>query len=133
MEIFIRHKAALWGNAAYGINGIDLSLPLPKLLEFHFTSNSLLFLGCSLNNDRTVETFKKIKKQARADGKTLPIHYSIEQAPETEAEISVRNNELLKMGVAPIWFQPKQFDTIVEILKYAQHEMNYREAMTDKG
>ena len=117
-------------DAAYGAGDIDLSLPLPKLLEFHFTTNSLLFLGCSLNNDRTVEAFKKIKKQARADAKTLPIHYSIEQAPETEAEISVRNNELLKMGVAPIWFQPEQFDTIVDILKYAQHEMNYREAMT---
>lgn len=117
-------------DTAYGTD-IDLSLPIPKLLEFHFTSNSLLFLGCSLNNDRTVDVFRKIKAQARIDGKTLPSHFSIEQAPELEADIVKRNNNLLKIGVTPIWFQPEQFDTIVDILRYAQHEMSYRDAMSN--
>ena len=120
-------------DSAYGEGDVDLSLPIPKLLEFHFTSNSLLFLGCSLNNDRTVDVFRKIKAQARSEGKTLPFHFSIEQAPEIEADIVKRNSYLLKIGITPIWFQPEQFDTIVDILKYAQHEMNYRNAMTEHG
>jgi NAD-dependent SIR2 family protein deacetylase len=115
---------------AYGLNTIDLSLPIPKLLNYHFTNSSFLFLGCSLNNDRTVQTFEKIRQDANNKGIDLPQHFSLEQARETEAEISDRNNYLLKLGIIPIWFPVNKFDTIVEILKYAQHEMNYRKAMT---
>ena len=117
-------------NNAYGEGAIDLTLAIPTFLRQTFISSSLLFLGCSLNNDRTVEVFKQIKQQARADGDILPKHYSIEQAPDTEDGISARNQELLSMGITPIWFQPGEFDTVTEILKFASHEVKYRLAMT---
>ena len=117
-------------NNAYGNDCIDLTLPIPKFLQQTFTSSSLLFLGCSLNNDRTVEVFKHIKQQARVDGVDLPKHYSIEQAPDSKQGIAKRNQALLEMGVTPIWFQPGEFDTVTEILKFAMHEVKYRKAMT---
>jgi NAD-dependent SIR2 family protein deacetylase len=120
-------------DEAYGLNTIDLSLPIPKLLHYYFTNSSFLFLGCSLNNDRTVQTFKKIRQDANRRSLDLPQHFSLEQARETEVEISDRNNYLLELGIIPIWFPVNQFDSIVEILKYAQHEMNYREAMSNRG
>jgi len=117
-------------NAAYGNGSIDLALPIPTFLQKTFTSSSLLFLGCSLHNDRTVDVFKQIKQQARIDSLDLPKHYSIEQASNTEEGITARNQELLAMGITPIWFQPGEFDTLTEILKFAIHEVKYRKAMT---
>ncbi|MBK8974042.1 MAG: SIR2 family protein [Hahellaceae bacterium] len=44
-------------DQAYGNDQIDHTLPIPKLLDYHYRNSSLLFLGCSLNNDRTVQVF----------------------------------------------------------------------------
>src|SRR5207248_3615079 len=48
-------------DQAYG--SIDLTRPIPKLLEYYYKNSSLLFLGCSLNNDRTVHVFRAIKQK----------------------------------------------------------------------
>jgi len=44
-------------DQAYGSECLDLSLPIPKLLSYYFKNSSLLFLGCSLNNDRKIQVF----------------------------------------------------------------------------
>src|ERR1022692_4382203 len=49
-------------DQAYGSGAVDLTLPITRLLEFHYRNSNLLFLGCSLNNDRTVHVFRAIKK-----------------------------------------------------------------------
>ncbi|HIF9379199.1 TPA: SIR2 family protein [Photobacterium damselae] len=126
-------------NAAYGFGQIDLTLSIPKFLKSTFTNSSLLFLGCSLNNDRTVDVFRRIKQRAREDGLTLPKHFSIEQVPFCEQDefdedlLTTRNQDLLNIGITPIWFPTDQFDVITEILKFMLHEMNYRKAMTDSS
>lgn len=50
-------------DAAYGNGELDLHKPIPKLLAYHFRNSSLLFLGCSLVNDRTVQVFQKVKEK----------------------------------------------------------------------
>jgi hypothetical protein len=110
-------------DLAYGVNEIDLTLPIPKLLSYFFWNSSLLFLGCSLNNDRTVRVFQEVNK---LENDFRPQHFSIEQAPKSEEELAWRNEYLLNIGITPIWFERECFDFIEGILRLAKNELSYR-------
>ncbi len=115
-------------GAAYGADAIDLALPIPQALDYYFRNSSLLFLGCGLNQDRTVRVFEAIKTKAKADGADLPQHFSIEQCPADEAALIARNQYLLRIGVTPIWFPAGEFDFVEGILRLARNELLYRRA-----
>jgi len=74
---------------AYGNGTLDLSKPVPKVLRYHFKTSSLLFLGCGLNRDRTMEVFQAVKIQM--GDKDRPQHFSLESMPISEAELINRN------------------------------------------
>ncbi|TPL96422.1 hypothetical protein FJ960_26145 [Mesorhizobium sp. B2-3-11] len=112
--------------AAYGAEAIDLTLPIPQALDYYFRNGSLLFLGCSLNQDRTVRVFEAIKTKARDDLADLPQHFSIEQCPADEAELIARNEYLLRLGITPIWFPAGEFDFVEGILRLARNELRFR-------
>lgn len=117
-------------DEAYGETALDLSLPIPKLLQFHYTTSSLLFIGCSLNNDRTIQVFSAVKEDQRSKGIVdLPQHFSIEQAPETLAELETRNAGLLKFGITPIWFPKGEYTKVEAILRHAYNEVKHHQAM----
>lgn len=118
-------------DAAYGAPDLNLALPIPKLLHYYFTTSSLLFIGCSLNNDRTIQVFKAVK-DAIGDG-DRPEHFSIEQAPETIAELVARNAELLDLGIVPIWFPKGDYDKVEAILRHARNELKYSESKNPRG
>jgi NAD-dependent SIR2 family protein deacetylase len=114
-------------DAAYGETVLDLTRPIPKLLQYHYTTSNLLFIGCSLNNDRTIQVFKAAKEEQRAKGVIdLPQHFSIEQAPENVAELATRNAELLKLGITPIWFPTGEYGKVENILRHAYNEQKYQ-------
>jgi hypothetical protein len=113
-------------DAAYGESDLDLTLPIPKLLSYYFQTSSLLFIGCSLNNDRTIQVFKAVNAKLGDDDR--PQHFSIEQAPEVLKDLQDRNAELLSLGIVPIWFPKGQYDMVETILRHARNEMNYRES-----
>jgi NAD-dependent SIR2 family protein deacetylase len=114
-------------DVAYGETALDLTRPIPKLLQFHYTTSNLLFIGCSLNNDRTIQVFKAVKEEQRAKGVIdLPQHFSIEQAPENLAELATRNAELLKLGITPIWFPKGEYGKVENILRHAYNEQKYQ-------
>jgi hypothetical protein len=109
---------------AYGNGGTDLTRPIPKLLDYHYKNSSLLFLGCSLNNDRTVQVFRAIKQKL---GDTLiPQHFAIEPAPESEQALSDRNAYLVGLGITGIWFEKDQFECVEAMLRLARNELRYR-------
>ncbi|TCS02864.1 SIR2 family protein [Caulobacter sp. BK020] len=112
--------------AAYGDGAIDPSLPIPQALDYYFRNSSLLFLGCSLNQDRTVQVFEAIMNRALAESADLPQHFAIEQLPSDEAALIARNAALLRIGVTPIWFPAGAFEFIEEILRLARNEMHFR-------
>ncbi len=114
-------------NEAYGNGDIDMSLPIPKLLEYYYTNNSLLFLGSSLNNDRTVHVFRAIKEQLKKDKGDIyiPQHFCVEQAPETEEALTARNAYLAQLGITPIWFEPGRYEYVESILRMARNELRY--------
>ncbi len=113
-------------DEAYGENDLDLARPIPKLLRYHYTTSSLLFIGCSLNNDRTIQVFKAVKA-ALGDG-DRPEHFSIEQAPENLEDLVARNAELLEIGVTPIWFPDGEYDKVEAILRHARNELKYEQS-----
>jgi len=110
-----------------------LSLPIPKLLEYHYKNSSLLFLGCSLLDDRTVQVFRAVKEKLNKQKEfDFPQHYSIEQAPETEDELIARNAFLEKLGIAGIWFEKAQFECVEDMLRLARNELRYRGVLPRK-
>lgn len=112
--------------SAYGNGDIDPGLPIPQALDYYFRNSSLLFLGCSLNKDRTVQVFEAIMNRALAESADLPQHFAIEQLPNDEAALIARNAALLRIGVTPIWFPAGAFEFIDEILRLARNEMHFR-------
>lgn len=113
-------------TTAYGVDAIDLALPIPQALDYYFRNSSLLFLGCGLNQDRTVRVFESIKVKAKADGADLPQHFSIEQCPADEAGLIARNQYLLRIGVTPIWFPAGEFNFVEGLLRLARNELRFR-------
>lgn len=112
-------------DAAYGAGEIDLSLPIPKLLDYYFRNNSLLFLGWSLHNDRTIQIFKTIK--ASHHGDDLPQHFVIESCPESLEALKGRNAFLAGLSLTGIWFETKRYDCVESILRLALNELAFRD------
>lgn len=109
---------------AYGVGAVDVSLQIPEVLDYYFRNSSLLFLGCSLQQDRTVDVFKAIKKSGHAAN--IPQHFVIEQCPQSEGGMVDRNAYLAQLGITPIWFEKGQFEFVEGILRMARNELQYR-------
>ena len=82
-------------DAAYGTDGA-----LPGLLANLVANRSLLFLGCSLGLDRTIQALRQIKADAGVD---LPRHYAFLQDPGPEGRAD-RRTELERAEIHPIWY-----------------------------
>jgi hypothetical protein len=112
----------------YGYPNLDLTLPIPKLISYYYRNSNLLFLGCSLNNDRTMQVCQAVKDELGDAYK--PQHFSIEQVPKDEAMLVKRNAQLARLGITAIWFEKGHFDYVEAILRHAKNELRYRGVMS---
>ena len=80
---------------AYGKDGA-----LPDLLNYLISNRSLLFLGCSLGIDRTVQALRKIKASSAVQ---LPRHYAFLKDPGPDVRPK-RREELEQAEIHPIWY-----------------------------
>jgi len=117
-------------DQAYGQPALDLQKPVPKILKRYYSNNSLLFLGCSLRQDRTLQVFQATK--AEAGDHAFPQHFAFEQIPEKLEDLLARNSELLLLGITPIWFPKGQYDQVESLLRHARNELNFLKARTEK-
>ena len=113
-------------DQAYGEEELDLERPIPKLLKYYFKNSSLLFIGCSLQNDRTLLVFKKIKELT--GDFDFPQHFALEQAPESQELLIARNSELARLGITVIWYPKGQHEQVEAILNHVKNELNYKKA-----
>jgi hypothetical protein len=111
-------------DKAYGEAGLDLDRAIPKMLRYYFTNNSLLFVGCSLKNDRPIQVFREVKN--RAGDYSFPQHFAIEQAPEDLKSLIERNSELARIGITAIWYPRGKHEQVETILRCVRNELNYR-------
>ena len=114
-------------NDVYGRYALDLRLPLPSFLRDVLLSRIILFIGCSLMDDRTL----RVIEQSQIDGSIsfalleLPEKTENKAAPwkptlikeETGQEVEVqefaeRKDFLNAHNIVPIWFPYQQYDAL---------------------
>jgi SIR2-like domain len=78
---------------------VDLSRPLPTLLNQMLLSRPLLFVGCSLNQDRTVNVLGSVVRHTRS-----LVHYGILEQPAARDEFLKRAQFVSDHNIRPIWY-----------------------------
>ncbi|MBQ6807676.1 MAG: SIR2 family protein, partial [Firmicutes bacterium] len=87
--------------------------PLRATLEKCFREQNMLFLGCSLAQDRTLDILREVQQAQESNGETPLGHYAILSCKPGEQEKRVQ--ELRKLHIYPILYEEKKF-TAVRIL-----------------
>ena len=85
---------------AYG-DPLAFQNQLPRALRQIFISHSLLFLGCSLEQDKTLELFKSVIDEAAFE---IPDHFALLNEPGNAQERVQKEARLLKLRVRPLWY-----------------------------
>jgi predicted ATPase len=104
---------------------IDTSRPLPELLGLLLKSRCILFIGCSLAQDRTMRTLRQISKQYSNHIQ----HFAIVEKPDGEtpeqsaASLQTRRNELSQLSITPIWYPKGQHGAVEAVLTYLAEQM----------
>lgn len=83
-----------------------------KELSHIFQSGGLVFLGCSLLQDRTMLLLKEI---ADSDA-NMPRHYAFLQKPGTNPKTKEREHFLTERNIFPIWYDGDHNDDIEALL-----------------
>jgi tetratricopeptide (TPR) repeat protein len=97
---------------------MDINRPLPKLLERLFASRSVLFLGCSLDHDRTLAVLAGV---ARAT-ETVP-HFAVVEEPASPAELAERVQFFSSCGLLPLWYPQKCYGLLRQFLEFLRAQV----------
>ena len=100
-------------DKAYG-KSFNFKKPLPKALRQIYISNTLLFLGCSLEQDMTLELFKHVKNQGDYE---IPIHFAILPQHEDAQEKQKKESRLLALNIYPIWYPGGHHECVEKLVK----------------
>lgn len=95
-HVFIRSQY----KAAYG-DPLAFQNQLPRALRQIFISHSLLFIGCSMEQDKTLELFQLVVDEAAFE---IPDHFAVLNEPENAALKARKEARLLHLKVRPIWY-----------------------------
>jgi len=107
---------------AYGSDCLDYQRPLAKVLRQIFISHSLVFIGCSLEQDRTLELFFDVVRSNVFD---IPNHFAF--LPRIEGHDDVQKETLISGAkIKPIWYQvtinedgSQNHDQLEQLLSFA--------------
>lgn len=102
-------------TAGYG-DPFDFKKPLPRALRQIFVSHSLLFLGCSLEQDKTMDLFKAVKDQQEF---SVPDHYAILEDPADPAVKAAKQSRLLTLEIRPLWYPNGKHEFVESYLQLA--------------
>jgi hypothetical protein len=96
--------------------------PLEALVQLVATQ-PMLFLGCSLDQDRPVRALRAYAEQLRArNADALLAHFAVLEYPADEGRRAARIADLAAIGVRPIWFPTGQYGLIRELLAHLVNE-----------
>jgi hypothetical protein len=79
-------------------------------------SHSLLFLGCSLEQDRTLELFKKVVDVQEFE---IPDHFALLPEPSSGKKKNQKEGRLLELKIRPIWYPDKEHRFVERFLSLA--------------
>lgn len=106
---------------------LNFQKSLPKALRQIYISNSLLFLGCSLEQDWTLELFKQVKQQGEYE---IPHHYAFLPTPESTQKKQQKEASLLELDIQPIWYPANSHEYVEKLLLLAIDVANNRIKLT---
>jgi NB-ARC domain/SIR2-like domain/APAF-1 helical domain len=93
--------------------------PLKPVLRYAMQARPLLFLGCSLGNDRTVRVMEALAEELRRQkAGDLLEHYALMEHPGDTATFTARHERLKQLGILPIWYPTGQRGMIADVLAY---------------
>jgi hypothetical protein len=90
----------------------DYRKPLPQLLRRLFESRPLLFLGCSLNRDRTLRVLRQTALETNSQ------HYAIVEAPADAGVAEQRRTDLSNSGIRAILYPTGEHGLVTQLLIY---------------
>lgn len=114
-------------NKIYGEHFLDIRLPLPAFLRDVLLSKTILFLGCSLQNDRTLQVLEQAQVNGSVSFALLELPDGTENKdspwkPKLTEEINGKKVEnhlfterksfLNAHNIIPIWFPYKEYDAL---------------------
>lgn len=94
-------------DSTYAVGGM-----IREEIALLYRMNSLLFLGCSLGEDRTVRLIQDV---ASADP-NMPKHYCFLRVPEPDARRIEREGFLTERGIYPIWYDSPHEEALTALL-----------------
>ena len=86
--------------------------PLRDEITLLYRQYSLLFLGCSLGPDRTVNLIRQVAN----DDENIPKHYAFLEKPSSGEVRRRKENDLTAAGVFPIWYDLPHDEAIMALL-----------------
>ena len=106
-------------DIAYEENGL-----VKRYLHSIFNGKRVLFVGCSLVEDKTMDVLKECIKS----NQNLA-HFAILPRPKANAEYLRRNSQLTKLGIFPIYYPEGDFDALEKLLNYIADNNRFVHAM----
>ena len=104
-------------DKAYGSGGrLDFTRPIPRGLRVLFSTVTMLFVGCSLGTDRTLDLFRHIVNDE--DARYLPQHYAI--LPYRTGAAGERFLE--ERHIFPIWYPKGRHEVLDALLEHLAQE-----------
>lgn len=82
-----------------------------RVIEAMFR-RTLLFMGCRLTIDRTLNVMKEVVTARGHDN--VPRHYALLADPGDDSSRNTRRDELVECNIYPIWYPPKTDDDSIE-------------------
>lgn len=94
--------------------------PLPMFLETFFSGKSILFVGCSLTKDRTMDVLAKcISRNQKIK------HYAIVELPQDPDEEVKQRNYLASLGIDPIYYPEGEYESVDLLLEYLAEDNSF--------
>ncbi|MDQ3279925.1 MAG: SIR2 family protein [Acidobacteriota bacterium] len=109
-------------------DSFDYALPLPAALRRMFTTRSILFLGCSLQHDRTTHLLESLA----ADDHEIPLHFAVIEMPSNTAAAQERLRVLSESNILPIVYRTSFHDDVRAILEALTEPESLRRVTRDE-
>ncbi len=104
----------------YGKKGDREGKLLPAYLMRIFANKKVLFVGCSLESDYTLEILEECIEQNRAIS-----HFAIVPYPSDPEKQIKRKRELTRIGIEPIFYPEGKFQAVSQLISYLAEENHF--------
>lgn len=108
----------------YGEKGNRDNRLIPAYLMKIFSGKKVLFVGCSLERDYTLEILEECIQQNNSIS-----HFAIVPYPRDSSKQIKRKRELTRLGIEPIYYPEGDFQAVNKLINYLSEENHFISSM----